>query len=67
VTLQQGCYNQYYLEIAQAIKLAGCNPGNPVNPADAVEVLNILELAEISSESGKKMMISTAKNYVRLK
>lgn len=51
MTLQPGCYNQYYLEIAQAIKLAGCNP---VNPADAVEVLNILELAEISSESGKK-------------
>ena len=48
MTLQQGCYNQYYLEIAQAIKLAG------FNPADAVEVLNILELAEISSESGKK-------------
>jgi scyllo-inositol 2-dehydrogenase (NADP+) len=64
IETQQGCYNQYYLEIAQAIKLAGCNP---VNPADAVGVLKILELAEISSENGKKMMISTAKNYDRLK
>ena len=51
IETQQGCYNQYYLEIVQAIKLSGCNP---VNPADAVEVLKILELAEISSESGKK-------------
>ncbi|TWX72925.1 oxidoreductase [Colwellia sp. C1TZA3] len=64
IATQQGCYNQYYLEIVQAIKLAGANP---VNPADVVEVLSILELAEISSESGKKMMISTSENYKPLK
>jgi scyllo-inositol 2-dehydrogenase (NADP+) len=54
-----GCYQQYYTEIAQAITLGGCNP---VNPDDAVDVLRILELAEISNNSGKKMMISKAEN-----
>jgi scyllo-inositol 2-dehydrogenase (NADP+) len=64
IETEPGYYKQYYLEIAQAIKLDGFNP---VNPTDAVEILNILELAEMSSESGKKMMITRAKNYHRLK
>jgi scyllo-inositol 2-dehydrogenase (NADP+) len=50
-----GCYNQYYTEIAAAMTLGGCNP---INPDDAVDVLRILELAEISSISGKKMILS---------
>lgn len=50
-----GCYQQYYTEIAAAINLG---TGNPVNPDDAVDVLRILELAEISSISGKKMILS---------
>jgi scyllo-inositol 2-dehydrogenase (NADP+) len=50
-----GCYQQYYIEIAAAMTLGGCNP---INPDDAVDVLRILELAEISSISGKKMTLS---------
>jgi scyllo-inositol 2-dehydrogenase (NADP+) len=50
-----GCYQQYYTEIAAAMTLGGCNP---INPDDAVDVLRILELAEISSISGKKMILS---------
>ena len=49
-----GCYQQYYAEIAQAITLGG---PNPVEPNDVVEVLRILELAEISSMSGKTMLM----------
>jgi predicted dehydrogenase len=49
-----GCYQQYYAEIAQAITLGG---PNPVEPDDVVEVLRILELAEISSMSGKTMLM----------
>jgi scyllo-inositol 2-dehydrogenase (NADP+) len=49
-----GCYQQYYTEIAAAINLGA---GNPVNPDDAIDVLRILELTEISSISGKKMSL----------
>jgi len=55
IETENGCYQQYYLGIIDAIKSAG---PNPVDPAGVVDVLRILELSEKSSETGKTISLS---------
>ena len=59
VETENGCYQQYYLKIIDAIKSAG---PNPVDPVGVVDVLRILELAEISSETGKTLALKKLNN-----
>jgi predicted dehydrogenase len=47
---EQGCYEQYYMKLAEALISEG---RNPVDPEEAVTVIQILELAERSSRLGE--------------
>ena len=56
IASEQGCYQSYYEELAQAINLKGANP---VDPAEAATVIQILELAESSSVLGERLFVNT--------
>lgn len=49
---EQGCYQQYYIKLAEALNSEG---HNPVDPEEAVTVIQILELAERSSRLGETL------------
>ena len=59
IETEVGCYQQYYLGIAEAI-----NKGSvcPVSSEDAARVIKILELAECSSRDGITISINENKN-----
>ena len=50
----QGCYQEYYLELAEAINSGA---SNPINPEEAATVIQILELAERSS-LGERLFVN---------
>tara|TARA_B110000208_G_scaffold130465_1_gene158223 strand:+ start:5307 stop:6329 length:1023 start_codon:yes stop_codon:yes gene_type:complete len=54
IETEKGCYQQYYLEIVEALTSGGINP---VNPNDGIAVMKILELAELSSIKGQTLLV----------
>ena len=50
---EQGCYQQYYIKLAEVLNSEG---HNPVDPEGAVTVIQILELAERSSRLAETLI-----------
>ncbi len=55
VATADGCYQQYYQQIAAAIT---SGVANPVTAEEAIEVMQILELAQQSSERGQTLAVA---------
>ena len=55
ITSEQGGYQEYYFELAEAIKSGA---GNPINPEEADTVIQLLELAESSSALGERLLVN---------
>ena len=55
IASERGCYQAYYLDLAEAIN---SERSNPVDPEEAATVIQILELAERSSALGERLLVN---------